>query len=199
MRLLIESALRSTADTFQSRVECAALEHWYESDFRLLVIEHMLRERRELKIEAEWSEKKRRTDLLVFSGATAALIEFKWFLVRKSIELPGKPSKRKGYPCDANVKEARGACAHLATLRSASLSLMGSVQRYLTLIHTKEYASWYPGLNWLGAETKSSALNIAEFTTELPNCSRSTNPITFRLVEFVPTSADASGKDERSM
>jgi hypothetical protein len=88
----IISALQNSKAAFLEHTRCVGLANTNESTYRSFFLDQLCKENQSVLCQAEW----RRVDLFVKLDNRNILIEFKYYLHRRSMKLDGSLGNRKG-------------------------------------------------------------------------------------------------------
>jgi len=101
MKEAIVSALEKAHVSIHRHAGIVGLSNTYESTFRSFFLEHLCIDNPDVRCQAEWN----RVDLLVRFPECNVLIEFKYFLHRRYMNLDGSDGNRMGGAGSQNQKE----------------------------------------------------------------------------------------------
>lgn len=180
---VIVEAVYGAARTVRERSKSIPHELWDQGAFRFTIVEQLLRLIDPSRIEIEWND----VSLMVQRERDAALVEIKWFLVRKTTRREGSNTTKKGGPSAQNfgvVSKALGRLVRRAAEERFARST--TVQQYLILAYSPEYAPLYRGLDWI--KDAHSAVRGTELAKPAKVTARTVDSeveLTFRVIRVV--------------
>jgi hypothetical protein len=177
---VIVEAVYGAARTVRERSMSIPHELWDQGVFRFTVVEQILRLIDPSRIEIEWND----VSLMVQREREAALVEIKWFLVRRTQHREGARSTKKGGPSAQNfgvVAKALGRLMHRAD--EGRFAKSTTVHQYLILAYSPEYATLYDGLDWIkNAHSAARGTELARPSTITARTVDSKVELTFRVI-----------------
>ncbi|MCC7173371.1 MAG: hypothetical protein IT459_23200 [Planctomycetes bacterium] len=180
--VLVESVY-GAARSVRERAQSIPHELWDQGVFRFTVVEQLLRLIDPSRIEIEWND----VSLMVQHGREAALIEIKWFLVRKTKRHEGATATKKGGPSAQNFGVVEKALGRLMRRTAEGrFERSTTVHKYLILAYSPEYASLYGGLDWI--KVAHSAVRGTELAKPAKVTARTVDSeveLTFRVIRVV--------------
>ncbi len=103
MKDLITESLTGAMSRLHAHANLVGLPNTDEFTFRSFLMAEIMKRNPSAQCQTEW----RRVDLLVQAKSRNALVELKFYLYRRTIELDGEPGKPKGGPGPKNEGEFR--------------------------------------------------------------------------------------------
>jgi len=135
MRRMLKNALAGAMHRLKDHAELVGLANVDEFTFRSLVLAEIMRRDTNARCQTEWH----RFDLLVQRQTRNAIIEFKFYLNRKTVEVDGTSGDWKGGAGKKNEKEFWACVRKLHQDRNPRIH-----NRYLVLVYDMEYPKRSP-------------------------------------------------------
>jgi hypothetical protein len=177
MKQLLEQALTAALQRLKAHADLVGLENVDESTFRSFVIAELMKRRATARCQTEWH----RFDLLLQCDSVNVLVEFKFYLMRRTFELDGRRGPWKGEAGTQNEAEFWACVDKLHNLKDPAVH-----QRYLALVYQKAYPlrsmySFAKSYDALAAGSKFSTV------TDVPHCMAET--LTCKILEVLPSTS----------
>lgn len=177
MKQVIEQAVSAALQRLKTHSDLVGLSNVDEATFRSFVIAGIMERCPTAKCQTEWH----RFDLLVQGDAIYVLVEFKFYLMRRTLELNGHLGSWKGEAGPQNESEFWACVGKLHDQRDAAVQ-----QGYLILVYQRDYPlrskySFAKSYDGLAAGTKIGAV------TDIPHGMAET--LTCKILEVLPSTS----------
>lgn len=148
LKTVLAQALHGVARAVRERTKSVPHELWDQSVFRFVLAEQVLLLCQPDQIETEWND----VSLMIRLGSEAALVETKWFLVRRTLHREDAAPSKKGRPSSKNFEAVVKALERLEARAAEQRFRRGTtVLQFLALAYSPEYAPTYSGLGWVAS------------------------------------------------